>query len=81
MVKSKKGFWGNLDQVLKVNRKNISFFFLGVGLIMFIVNIITILNFIKYTSVEFPMTNYYASVGSSLFLMLYSLYNFYCDWK
>jgi len=81
MAKNKKGFLNNLDDILKLNRKNIAFFFLGIGLIMFILNITTILNFIQYTNIEFPMQNYYTSVTSSLFLMGYSLYNVYCDWK
>ena len=77
MVKKQKSFLHKIDDILSFNKRSIGFFFLGIGLIMFILNVTTILNFIQYTNIEFPMTNYYTSVASSLFLMLYSLYNIY----
>jgi hypothetical protein len=61
------------------DKKTIGHFFLGAGLILFILNISSIINFMSYTSVGFPMEGFYASTLSSLFLMSYSLYNIYSE--
>ena len=79
MVKKKASLIEKLDNKLGWDKKTIGHFFLGVGLIMFILNITTILNFIQYTGMGFPMTGYYTSTASSMFLMGYSLYNIYVE--
>ena len=73
----KKKFLDSLNNKLDWDKKTIGHFFLGVGLIMFILNITTILNLIITTDVIFPMIGYYTSITSSMFLMGYSLYNIY----
>lgn len=63
--------------------ETIGLFFLGVGITMFILNLITILNalpylgYIKETYKGFPLSGYYISMISSIILIGYSLYNIY----
>ena len=59
------------------NKKTIGTFFLGVGLTMFILNIVTFINISQYYSGTYLLANYYLSIVSSVVLMSYSLYNIY----
>lgn len=76
-MKQKKGFITSLDERLGWDKKNIGLFFLGIGLIMFILNITTMLEIIIRYDITIPMSGYYVSILSSVFLMAYSLYNIY----
>jgi len=59
------------------DKKTIGYFFLGVGFTMFILNVITIVNFLKFSQINLPLTGYYISIVCSIFLMTYSVYNIY----
>lgn len=70
--KIKKGF--------PFNKQTVGYFFLGIGFTMFLLNIITIVNFsnmVSFSNVTIPLTGYYISVISSIILMTYSIYNIY----
>jgi len=77
MVKNKRlGFFHGLD------KKAMGYFFFGVGVTMFILNLTSIIQFIDFitrSQIEnvVPMTGYYVSTVSSVILMTYSLYNIY----
>lgn len=77
MSKKNKSFTEKLDEYFIWDNKTIGHFFLGAGLVLFILNVSSILNFIQYANIGFPMEGFYASTLSSLFLMGYSLYNIY----
>lgn len=79
MSKKKTTVFQKLDNSFLWDNKTIGHFFLGAGLILFILNVSSILNFIQYANVGFPMEGFYASTLSSLFLMGYSLYNIYAE--
>ena len=59
------------------DKKTIGYFFLGVGFTMFILNVVTIVNFMKFEEINIPLTGYYISIICSIFLMTYSVYNIY----
>lgn len=61
----------------KLNKQVIGYFFLGVGLTMFLVNIVSIISFLNIAQIRLPLTGYYISIISSIFLMTYSVYNIY----
>jgi hypothetical protein len=79
MSKKNKSMIQKLDESFLWDNRTIGHFFLGAGLILFILNVSSILNFIQYAKVGFPMEGFYASTLSSLFLMGYSLYNIYSE--
>lgn len=63
-----------------LDHKKISFFFLGVGLTMFLLNVITIVNFLVLINaldyqVNVSLNGYYVSIISSVVLTTYSIYN------
>ena len=66
-----------------LNKKTIGAFFLGIGIIMLLMNIMTYLVVMPYTTmlenlgINLLMSGYYVSIGSSILLILYSLYNIY----
>ncbi len=67
-----------------LNRKSMGFFFFGVGITMFILNLTTVINAINLIStlnysIRIPLEGYYISLVSSVILMTYSLYNIYID--
>jgi hypothetical protein len=66
-----------LDDNFIWDHKTIGTFFLGVGFIMFVLNITSIIQVINIEGAYYPMSGYYISVLSSMFLMGYSLYNIY----
>ena len=60
------------------DKKTIGLFFLGVGFNMFLLNIVTIFNFLSLIkNGSYPLTGYYISIVSSIILMAYSIYNIY----
>ncbi len=71
----KKGIYIELD------KKKIGLVFLGVGLTMFILNMVTIISLLPYLSLitssagTNSLTGYYLSVISSIILIVYSVYN------
>jgi len=78
MVKKTKLILKGLEENFVWDYKTIGTFFLGVGFIMFILNITTIFNLMHYNPpLTIPMNGYYTSTLSSIFLMGYSLYNIY----
>ena len=67
-----------------LNKRSMGFFFFGVGITMFILNLTTVINAINLIStlnydVRIPLTGYYISLVSSVVLMTYSLYNIYIE--
>ena len=79
MVKQHKHLLKRLDDNFIWDNRTIGTFFLGVGFVMFVLNITSILQITQYTIIPYPMTGYYVSVLSSIFLMSYSLYNIYSN--
>ena len=78
MVKKKSNsFIKKIDKEFCWDKRTVGVFFLGVGVVMFIVNIISILTIMQYTYLINPLGAYYTSISSSIILMLYSLYNIY----
>jgi len=61
------------------SRKSLAHFFLGVGFILFILNITSILNILVTFGFFYPLVGYYTSTVASLFLMIYSIYNIYLE--
>jgi len=73
-------------KIFNWTRKNAGFFFFGVGVTMFLLNLITVVNAINLIAalnlnVQIPMSGYYISLVSSVILMTYSLYNIYVEQK
>lgn len=79
MVKKKKNLLKKIDEEFFWDKKTVGHFFLGIGLILFILNITTILNIIQVNFMTYPLTGYYTSTAGSVFLMAYSLYNIYTN--
>lgn len=77
MVKQHHSLLKRIDDKFIWDYRTIGTFFLGVGFVMFVLNITSILQIMQYTVIPYPMTGYYVSVLSSIFLMGYSLYNIY----
>ncbi|MCA9459816.1 MAG: hypothetical protein KC550_04680 [Nanoarchaeota archaeon] len=75
----KKSLIEKIDEEFLWDRKTVGYFFLGVGLTMFIINITLILSVMKIWSSGYPMSGYYISIISSIILMTYSLYNIYVE--
>jgi hypothetical protein len=73
----------NKNKSLDLDKEKIGIFFLGVGIIMFILNIVSFLQLlpiiIYMNSIigTFPMHGFYISIISSVILITYSLYNIY----
>ncbi|MFW6285870.1 MAG: hypothetical protein ACOC16_01740 [Nanoarchaeota archaeon] len=61
-------FWDNVT---------VGIFFLGVGSILFILNITTILHALQFVPYGLSLNGIYGSTVGSLIIMLYSLYNIY----
>lgn len=67
------------------DRQKVSLIFLGVGITMFLLNmlsIITLLPYLEYlvqNSIAHTLTGYYISVISSIILIVYSMYNLFID--
>ena len=61
----------------KWNEKTIATFFLGVGFILFILNLTTVMKALDMIARGFPVTSFYTSIASSMVLMSYSIYNIY----
>jgi len=71
-----------LMEAFSFNKAEMGYFFFGVGITMFLLNLITVVQAIKLIgalnlSVTIPMAGYYISLVSSVILMTYSLYNIY----
>lgn len=77
MVKQHKHLLKRIDDNFIWDHRTIGTFFLGIGFVMFVLNITSILQIIQYNVIPYPMTGYYVSVLSSIFLMAYSLFNIY----
>ena len=77
--RKKKHVCEKLSKHFVWDNQTIGHFFLGAGLILFILNIVSIVNFMPYIGIGFPMEGFYASTLSSLFLMGYSLFNIYSE--
>ena len=70
--------------IFKFNKVNMGYFFFGVGVTMFILNMISIMEFINFVNAHnltnvIPYDGFYVSLVSSLILMTYSLYNVFTD--
>lgn len=66
------------------DRKKIGLIFLGVGITMFLMNMLTIISLLPYiemirTIYGNALTGYYVSVISSIILIVYSMYNIFLD--
>lgn len=64
-----------------LDHEKINYFFFGVGITMFLLNVITIINFViifklSGNFVDFALGGYYVSILSSIVLTTYSAYNF-----
>ena len=73
-----------LSKIIPWDRKTVGFFFFGVGVTMFILNLTAVINAINLianygVNVKIPLGGYYTSLISSVLLMTYSLYNIYID--
>ncbi len=77
MVKKHIHLLKRLDDNFIWDYRTIGTFFLGIGFIMFVLNVTSILQFMNIGIFLYPMTGYYVSILSSMFLMSYSLYNIY----
>lgn len=71
-----------LQQWFPFEKESVGLFFLGVGVTMFLLNLITIINAVPYMAEMsayggYPLAGYYISIISSILLMTYSLYNVY----
>ena len=71
-------------KIFNWNKRNAGFFFFGVGVTMFLLNLITVVNAINLIAslnlnVQIPMSGYYISLITSVILMTYSLYNIYIE--
>ncbi|MCA9497208.1 MAG: hypothetical protein KC589_09765 [Nanoarchaeota archaeon] len=75
----KRTLMERIDEEFLWDRKTVGYFFLGVGLTMFIINITLILSVMQVWSSGYPMSGYYISIISSVILMTYSLYNIYVE--
>lgn len=83
-MKKKQSFYDKCQNYFENDRESIAFFFLGVGLTMFIVNVTAIINLMPFihllsNNIEYPLLSYYISLTSSIVLMAYSLYNIYFE--
>jgi len=66
-----------ISDIMHWHKESIGLFFLGVGLTMFILNIVLFLNVTASFSKEFTLAGYYISIVSSIVIMAYSLFNIY----
>ncbi len=66
-----------MKKIINWDKQTIGHFFLGIGIIIFLLNIVTFINVSQYYNGEFLLTGYYLSVTSSITLIIYSLYNIY----
>ena len=78
-MKKKNSLIKRIDEEFAWDKRTVGVFFLGVGVIMFIINITSILTILQYTTLVNPLGAYYTSVISSLVLITYSLYNIYTE--
>lgn len=81
-MKKKLGFYAKICNIFYFNSTNVSYFFFGVGVTMFLLNLIGIVHAIKMVAtfgaiVYIPTLGYYVSTLSSIFLMTYSFYNLF----
>jgi hypothetical protein len=72
-----KTFLKKIEDDYLWDNATIGIFFLGVGSILFIINITTMLHAVQYVKYGLSMTGFYGSTLGSLIIMLYSLYNIY----
>lgn len=73
-----------MNEIFTWDRKTMGYFFFGVGITMFTLNLTTVINAINLISrlnldIQIPMGGYYISLVSSVILMTYSLYNIYIE--
>lgn len=80
MKGKKSSFYDKINDSIYFNRLNTSYFFFGIGITMFLLNLLGIMQIINYLNIYgnliyFPMIEYYVSMISSIFLIIYSYYN------
>lgn len=76
-MESKKRFFS-------FSKKDVSLFFLGAGLTLFLLNISAAISILPYIEVlkghtNYPLLGYYVSILSSIFLMTYASYILYIE--
>ena len=81
-MKKKDNINTKLKKYFYLDNRTIGFFFLGVGITIFMLSLIivetTIKLIVKYHSnVQISTGNFYLTIISSIIIMLYSLYNIY----
>lgn len=74
MLKSKILKW--IDQEFSLEKTKIAYFFLGIGLIMFLLDITLMLQITKVLGVK-AIWYYIISILSSIILMIYAIINIY----
>jgi len=72
-----KSYIEKIEDLFHWNKHTVGHFFLGVGLTIFILNIIVFINISQYYVGNDLMISYYLSIISSIVLMCYALYNIY----
>ncbi len=79
---SKGSIRRSIDDEFSWNQKNIGVIVLGLGLIFFILNAITIISSIPHIiEYKLPTVSFYISLFSSVSLMMYAAYNIYVSSK
>lgn len=66
-------------KIFDMDREDVAFLFLGVGLTMFLLNITTIINMMITWGGVYSLTSYFVSSASSILIILYSVYNIYAN--
>jgi hypothetical protein len=80
MAKKNKSFMDKADNYFGSQKKEIAYFFFGVGVVLFLLNlnaIIQIWPYVEQFRLYFhinPLTTHFVSLASSLVLIIYALY-------